>query len=279
MLKPSTGFIQLLQRQQPGPLTALTGVDRHALAGLAAEPVEICWPVHGLVIQPGGATGLGLPADRLAENQIRPAAGLVGALLRTDPAPLTELRAPARRVVGTCRHFAVLSCALLRHRGIAARVRCGFAMYFRSGQALDHWITEYRRDGRWVRIDPEILGGTVLANAAELEPDQFLSGGEAWLAYRSGRIDASTFCVAGTANFGPAEIRGNAVKDLAALNKVEMLPWDEWGRLTAMYEGRTGADYDLLIDRIAAVCAADEPDAVAALYPTEDLAVPAELLT
>jgi Transglutaminase-like superfamily len=262
----------------PGQLTALTGVDPAALAGLGPDPVEICRPVPALVIQPDQATGLGLPADRLAENQLRPAADLVAALLRRVPAPLREAREPAQRVVGTCRHFAVLSCALLRHHGIPARVRCGFATYFQPGQALDHWITEYRRDGRWVRIDAEILGGTVLPDAADLRPGQFLSGGEAWLAYRAGQVDAATFGVYGTESFGPAEISGNTIKDLAALNKVEMLPWDEWGRMTAMYEGRTGADYDVLIDRIAAVCAADDPDEVAALYASEDLAVPDELL-
>ena len=39
---------------------------------------------------------------------------------------------------------------------------------------------------------------------------------------------------------GPGEIRGNLVKDLAALNKVEMLSWDESGRMTAAYAGETG---------------------------------------
>ncbi|MCA2211786.1 transglutaminase-like domain-containing protein [Wangella sp. NEAU-J3] len=38
----------------------------------------------------------------------------------------------------TCRHFAVLACALLRHRGIPARARCGFATYFQPGKGLDH---------------------------------------------------------------------------------------------------------------------------------------------
>lgn len=79
----------------------------------------------------------------------------------------------------------------------------------------------------------------------------------------------------GTENWGPAEIRGNAVKDLAALNKVEMLPWDEWGRMTAAYAGETGADYDELIDMIASVCASDDDGAIAGLYASEDLAVPA----
>lgn len=113
---------------------------------------------------------------------------------------------------------------LLALPGIAARVRCGFATYFQSGQGLDHWITEYRNgDGRWVRIDPEILGGTVLGCPEDLRPEEFLSGGEAWAAFRRGEIDAARFGVYGTGNWGPPEIRGNAVKDLAALNKVEML--------------------------------------------------------
>lgn len=172
-----------------------------------------------------------------------------------------------------------MSCAFLRYRGIAARVRCGFATYFQPGQGLDHWITEYRnRDGRWIRIDSEILGGTVLDHPGDLRPGEFLSGGEAWAAFRRGEIDAARFGVYGTPNWGPAEIRGNAVKDLAALNKVEMLPWDEWGRMTAAYRGETGEDYDGLLDEIATVCAADDPAAVARLYAHDDLRVPAEII-
>jgi hypothetical protein len=71
---------------------------------------------------------------------------------------------------------------------------------------------------------------------------------------------------------------GNAVKDLAAMNKVEMLPWDEWGRMTDAYDGKTGAEYDLLLDEIAEVCAGDNPVAVRALYEHEDLRVPENLI-
>jgi hypothetical protein len=70
-----------------------------------------------------------------------------------------------------------------------------------------------------------------------LQPGEFLTGGEAWTGYRHGGIDAATFGVEGTENFGPAEISGNTIRDLAALNKVEVLPWDEWGRMTAAYAG------------------------------------------
>jgi hypothetical protein len=235
--------------------------------------------VHSLVIQPQDAAAAGVRPDRLAEKDIRPAARLVEILVALDLAPLQVPREAAGRVVGTCRHFAVLSSALLRYRGIAARARCGFATYFQPGLGLDHWIIEYRdgADGRWVRVDTELLGQAVLDHPEDVPPGAFLTGGEAWSAYRDGRVDAAAFGVPGTENFGPAEIRGNAIRDLAALNKVETLPWDEWGRMTASYNGETGADYDELMDTVAAVCAADQPDAVSRLYARDELRVPAEL--
>jgi len=112
----------------------------------------------------------------------------------------------------------------------------------------------------------------------DLQPGEFLTGGEAWTGYRHGGIDATTFGVAGTENFGPAEISGNAIRDLAALNKVEMLPWDEWGRMTAAYEGQSDPEYDKLIDEIAAACASGSYRHVADLYSRRELQVPSELI-
>jgi hypothetical protein len=264
----------------PGPFTALDGVPEAALPPAAGDPEQICRPVNSLVIQPTDTKALELPAYRQEENNIRPVSELLRRLLALDPAPLTSPRDPDKRVVGTCRHFAVISCALLRRAGVAARVRCGFATYFQPGQALDHWITEYWHEDevRWVRIDSEILGQSVLARPHDLSPSEFLSGGEAWAAFRRGTVDAATFGVFGTDNWGAAEIRGNAVKDLAALNKVEVLPWDEWGRMTDAYAGDIGPGYDALLDTLAEICAGDDPSAVAALYAHEDLTVPDRLL-
>ncbi|SDY16616.1 Transglutaminase-like superfamily protein [Amycolatopsis xylanica] len=263
----------------PGPFTDLAGVDAAALEPVPADPLGICLPVHGLVIQPTDAQPLGLDAERFDENQIRPAGELLRRLLALDPAPVTTAREPGKRVVGTCRHFSLLSCAFLRHRGIAARVRCGFGTYFEQGRGLDHWITEYHDGTRWVRVDTEHLGNDLPATLSDLRPGEFLTGGEAWAAYRRGEIDAAKFGVPGTENWGPAEIQGNAVRDLAALNNVEMLPWDEWGRMTEAYDGKTGADYDVLLDEVARVCAEDEPAAVSALYKHQDLRVPEKLIS
>jgi hypothetical protein len=264
----------------PGPFTDVDAIPSAALGSLAGGPVDICRPVHQLVIQPSDAKALDLPDHRYEENQIRPVEELLRRLLAIDPAPLTTPRTPERRVVGTCRHFAVISCALLRRAGFEARVRCGFATYFQSGQALDHWITEYwsEEPPRWVRIDSEILGTSLLQSPHDLTPSEFLTGGEAWQAFRRGSVDPDSFGVFGTDNWGAAEIRGNAVKDLAALNKVEVLPWDEWGRMTEAYEGKTGPDYDGLLDELADVCAEDDPSSIAALYSHEDLQVPERLL-
>jgi hypothetical protein len=68
------------------------------------------------------------------------------------------------------------------------------------------------------------------------------------------------------------------VKDLAALNKVEMLPWDEWGRMTDAYDGKTGPDYDDLLDDVAIACADDDPASITALYAHRDLLVPNSLI-
>jgi hypothetical protein len=264
----------------PGPLTDLGDVSAAVLEPVPADPVGICRLVPGLVLHPFETTGLGLDAGRLAGRQIRPASAVIRAVLALDPAALDVPREPERRLVGTCRTFVVLSCALLRHRGIAARARCGFGTFFQPGLGLDHWITEYwdEAGGRWVRVDTQHLEKSLVSRPDDLRPGEFLTGGEAWAGYRHGGIDAATFGVPGTENFGPAEISGNAVRDLAALNKVEMLPWDEWGQMTAAYQGQAGPGYDELMDEVAAACASGSARPVTDLYARPELRVPAELI-
>ena len=264
-----------------GELTAIDPELRPYLDGLPRTPVELCRVVQSLVIPPPLAGAVGIGEEREAERSIRPASELIRVLIGLDAAPLDEARAPKHRVVGTCRHFAVLSVAFLQFRGIAARARCGFATYFVAGKYVDHWITEYRHaEGqRWVRIDSEILGLPFVTKPDDLQPGEFLTGGEAWVECRDEGVDPALFGVDGVDHaWGIGEVRGNAIRDLAALNKLEMLPWDEWGRMEASYKGETGPDYDALIDAIAAVCASNDPSAFRDLYATHDLSVPAALI-
>lgn len=148
-----------LRWEQAGPLTTIDDDLGAALAGLPADPVGLCRVAQGLVMLPHLAAGFGIPDDRQEERSIRSTADVLRRALQLDGAPIEEERPPDRRVIGTCRHFALLSCAFLRYRSIPARARCGFAGYFVADKYVDHWVTEYLDDrGRWIRIDSEILG-------------------------------------------------------------------------------------------------------------------------
>lgn len=271
----------VLNYSRPGLLTSLDSAQLWLIEGLPEDPVGVCAAVQGLVIQPADAAALGVPEDRIAEKNIRPVDKLITALTALDPAPLHQPRTPETRVIGTCRHLATIACAILRARGIASRARCGFGTYFLKDRGVDHWITEYWDEdhNRWVRVDTEHLGKNYVDRPHDLAPGEFLTGGEAWLHYRNGLIDPALFGVAGTDHaWGPHEISGNAVRDLAALCKQETLNWDEWGRMTAAYEGKTGPDYDQLIDVVADACAKDDPPALTRLFAHDDLAVPQHVL-
>ncbi len=271
----------------PGALTRIGPNFEAVCIDLPDDALGLCRVAQSLVISPDGAAALHLGDERQAEKSIRRVDAILETLLELDPAPLSATRRLEDRVVGTCRHFTVVSVALLRARGHAARARCGFAAYFDHGKHVDHWVVEWWHTAqhRWVRIDPEMLGlsellGLPEGRTADLAPADFLTGGEAWTACRTGGLDPSLFGVHGVPDaWGIAEVRGNAIRDLAALNRIEMLPWDEWGRMAASYAGATGPEYDALIDTVATACASDAAAALRVAYGTEDLEVPPAMVS
>ncbi len=109
----------------------------------------------------------------------------------------------------------------------------------------------------------------MIDNPHALVAGQFLTGPEAWREYQRG-ADPSTFGVDGTDNFGVGEIIGNAIRDLASLNRVEMLPWDEWGPMGDCYNGTIAPWVKQLMDDFAAATI-DNEDAFTDLYARIEL--------
>jgi hypothetical protein len=73
--------------------------------------------------------------------------------------------------------------------------------------------------------------------------------GEAWARCREGAADPQAFGIFDMR--GLVEVAQNLLRDFAAVNNMEMLPWDVWG---AMPRGAppSGADLELF-DRLAAL--------------------------
>ncbi len=254
----------------------MTNPGRHAdrLEAAPTDLADLCRTVQGLQLHIFWAEryGVRLPEARQAEVQIRSVAAKIDRLLALDPRPLSEARPPEARLVGNCRDFTVLLTALLRQQGVPARARCGFGRYFIPGHFEDHWVCEYWHSGeaRWVLVDAQLDELQRQALSIGFDPldvprDQFVVGGQAWQACRSGQADPNAFGIADLK--GLWFVRGDLVRDVAALNKVELLPWDGWGLADARDEDLTAADLALL-DEVAELTAGDVPDfdQVRALY-------------
>jgi len=221
--------------------------------------------------------GVTLSHRQREEPHVRGVKQIVERIAAHDPRPLLEARPPAERFAACCRHYTLMLVAMLRNRGIAARARCGFGAYFVKDMFLDHWVAEYWNDKerRWVLVDAQIdaiqrekFG--IDFDTLDVSRNKFLVAGDAWKLCRDGKANPQAFGVLDM--FGLWFIASNVIRDVAALNNREMLPWDVWGGMT-----RIDAELDLaFIDRLAAMT--HEPDKhlseLRAAYDDARIAVP-----
>jgi hypothetical protein len=262
---------------QPAAMTAASGWAP-LFAALPRDVAGLAGVLQGLAIHEymASAYGFDIPDERRAESHLRPADRMLERLVALDDRPLADARPPDKRLVGVCRHFTLLFVALLRARGVPARARVGFGSFFNPGHFEDHWVCEWWNAGesRWVRSDAQLddVWYRMLEidfDVLDVPRDRFLIAGDAWAQWRAGEADPG--------KFGIAELRGlwfvagNLVRDAAALNKMEMLPWDVWGAMPRPDE--TLREESLaFFDRLAALTRA--PDAAFAelrqLYESDD---------
>jgi hypothetical protein len=207
--------------------------------------------------------GLNVPPERMDELQLRSLQNRLARTMELDASPLTEPRPLEKKLLGNCRDHSLLLAALLRHQGIPARARCGFGTYFMPDHFEDHWVTEYwnQEGARWIFVDAQLdeLQREVLKidfDVLDVPRDQFIVGGKAWQMCRSGDQGPDKFGIFDMHGLGFA--RGNLVRDVASLNKMELLPWDCWGVILAE-QLDDPADLSML-DQVASLSAEDVPD-------------------
>lgn len=263
---------------------ALSDPGRQAglLDDLPAGPAPLAGVVQGLLMHQHVASTypVHLSSTQIEQSHIRSVEEMLTAIVAHDARPLTAARPADERQVGVCRHFALLHVAMLRRQGVPARARCGFAAYFTEGKYLDHWVTEYWDEDRaaWVLFDAQLDAHQrelfrIPFDPVDVPRDLFLVAGDCWQMCRAGKADPMDFGILDL--FGWWMIAGNVVRDVAALNNQEMLPWDCWPPMP-----RPGEEPDFaLFDRLATL--SREPDAhVAKLREVyaSTLAVPPQVM-
>ena len=105
---------------------------RELLDTLPKDPPALLAAVGGLVLHAAfvGPLGLVCPPDSADDSESRQMPEMLRRILAREGGSLASARPPERRLIGVCRHYALLACSALRHHGVPARLRVGFANYF-----------------------------------------------------------------------------------------------------------------------------------------------------
>jgi len=247
-----------------GPISD-PGRHASALENLPTDIRDLCEVVQGLIIQPGWAQFYGWTVAKEQEDdlQLRLVRLMLGRVLELDNRPLTLERPPEARLGGNCRDHTMLLVAMLRHQGVPARARCGFGAYFLPGKYEDHWVCEYWHpaEERWQLCDAQLNARQceilrIDFDTCDVPRDRFIVAGQAWQMCRAGEADPDAFGLTAVNEHGRWWVRQNLVRDAAALNKMEMLPWDGWG-LAWDLDDSLPTDQELLLDRVAILTQAE----------------------
>jgi len=241
------------------------GQHRELLEALPDDVGSLCEIIHGLVIHDGWIAhyGVELREGWLSELRLKRVEKSISRILELNPSPLHVPRPPAERLIGCCRDFTVLLCSILQTKGIPARARVGFDAYLGLDAPTfgDHWVCEYwdEVEDRWVLVDAQIddlqrQRWGIDFDVLDVPRERFLLGGRAWEMCRSEGYDPTRFGLKDAR--GLWFVRGNLVRDLAALNKVETVPflvgrpWDGWEIITKEDSALSAGELELL-DRVA----------------------------
>ncbi|HSW69752.1 MAG TPA: AMP-binding protein [Gammaproteobacteria bacterium] len=217
------------------------GIYQSYFENLSDDISQLCEILHGILLHFLDAKSFNcdvLPS-RLAEMDCRQIKQIIQKVIELDDTLFHSPREISKKILSSCRDFSLLLCSVLRHKKIPARLRFGFTAFLFPGFHHDQTLMEYWDENKksWCLINARMNSLFIKKYHVKAEDDfynvsrnSFFVAGDAWLRCRSGTKQADQF---GTGNInrvtGWRYIRNKLLQDFAALNKVEMLPWDCWG--------------------------------------------------
>lgn len=270
----------------------MNSINAYASHSLVSDPAEfsnlfeslpndvsqLCKIIQGMMLLDGDAHlySYQIPQERLREVELRLVSNMLARIIELDNSPLYVERKVEDRIIATCRDFSLMLTSMLRHKGIPARVRVGFASH--KTYYSEHVITEYWNEDqqRWLLVDAirnerNIAKHKVTYDVFDVPRDIFITAGLAWNKYRLDNEDPMRFGVGFISGYrGWWYIRNKLIQDLAALNKCEVLPWDHWSVMNDFELGNTPDDIRNMafFDEIASLTASStaEITVLAALF-------------
>jgi formylglycine-generating enzyme len=163
-------------------------------ANLPDSLTEICKLIKSQLIHPIADLPMYrdlIPQERSYEDLKYPTVQTILAGLKSyDSDGLIINRKPADRLVVSCRYHAILLASILKHKGIPARVRYGFASYLYPNHHIYHVICEVwnNNEKRWMLVDPD-------RQKIDFPPQQFEFAGDVWMKNQQGKLDPNTYGV------------------------------------------------------------------------------------
>ena len=244
----------------PGPWSSSLFQVEREIEAIAASSRNACF--HEVYAVETGIAASNIPPAESDAAQ-RFVARMLERIYARDSRSLCYPREKHLCFHGTCRDYAILACSIARSLGIPARLRCGFAFYFNPlrGFGDDHWVVEIwsESEGRWKLVDPEVDKTLPQHEPVKIDPldvprSEFQVAGTAWRRMREGRSDAMKYGVDSIGINGEWFMAANVIRDLASLNRREMLPFDYWGLAAEIASQQSVTESQRrCIDEVAAV--------------------------
>ncbi|GLU33371.1 transglutaminase-like domain-containing protein [Trinickia caryophylli] len=236
------------------------------IEGLPQSIRELVEIVDGLIVH-FKTDEAALDKQTLVERRHEVDSRLVSTMLQRifslNEAALSQRRPADQRLLGTCRDTAVLLCSFMRHQGIPARVRFGFAhmLYQRKNPLHNHAVVEYWNGSEWLLAEsrmPYVRGSDTPFAPDDLPRSLFMPAGEAWRQLRAGEQTPQAFS---GHQLGERPSRWLVLSfvmyDLASLAGYETLMWDQWGRYYEFSDPRCTADGSAFLDLLDRAAATD----------------------